>query len=88
MQRELEPRVVFSIAYHPQKDGQTERTIQTVEDMLRACVLEFGGNRDKCHTPLYWCKEEQKILGGPEMIQDTTDRIQIVRERMKTTQDQ
>ncbi|GJS27335.1 putative reverse transcriptase domain-containing protein [Tanacetum coccineum] len=33
-------------AYHPQTDGQSERTIQTLEDMLRACVLDFGGSWD------------------------------------------
>ncbi|GJU06850.1 putative reverse transcriptase domain-containing protein [Tanacetum coccineum] len=32
----------MSIAYHPQTDGQSERTIQTLEDMLRACVIDFG----------------------------------------------
>ncbi|GJU45777.1 putative reverse transcriptase domain-containing protein [Tanacetum coccineum] len=31
-----------STAYHPQNDGQSERTIQTLEDMLRACVIDFG----------------------------------------------
>ncbi|GJV24838.1 putative reverse transcriptase domain-containing protein [Tanacetum coccineum] len=29
-------------AYHPQTDGQSERTIQTLEDLLRACVIDFG----------------------------------------------
>ena len=33
----------FSIAFHLQTDGQSERTIQTLEDMLRACVLDFKG---------------------------------------------
>ena len=34
----------MSATYHRQSDGQTERTIQTLEDMLRACVLDFGGS--------------------------------------------
>ncbi|GJX39525.1 putative reverse transcriptase domain-containing protein [Tanacetum coccineum] len=32
----------MSTAYHPQTDGQSERTIQTLKDMLRACVIDFG----------------------------------------------
>ncbi|KAL8134287.1 hypothetical protein AgCh_009360 [Apium graveolens] len=40
-------RLNFSTAYHPQTDGQSERTIQTLEDMLRACALEWTGDWDK-----------------------------------------
>ncbi|GJV66218.1 putative reverse transcriptase domain-containing protein [Tanacetum coccineum] len=41
----------LSTAYHPQTDGQSERTIQTLEDMLRACVIDFGNGWDR-HLPL------------------------------------
>nr|GEW66664.1 putative reverse transcriptase domain-containing protein [Tanacetum cinerariifolium] len=44
-------RLDMSTAYHPETDGQSERTIQTLEDMLRACVLDFGKGWDK-HLPL------------------------------------
>nr|GEU91870.1 reverse transcriptase domain-containing protein [Tanacetum cinerariifolium] len=37
----------YEYAYHPQTDGQCERTIQTLEDMLRACVIDFGNGWDK-----------------------------------------
>ncbi|GJW14297.1 putative reverse transcriptase domain-containing protein [Tanacetum coccineum] len=42
-QKALGTRLDMSTAYHPQTDGQSERTIQTLEDMLRACVIDFGG---------------------------------------------
>ncbi|GJX83706.1 putative reverse transcriptase domain-containing protein [Tanacetum coccineum] len=41
----------MNIAYHPLTDGQSERTIQTLEDMLRACLIDFGNGWDK-HLPL------------------------------------
>ena len=41
----------MSTAFHPQTDGQSERTIQVLEDMLRACVLNHKGNWEE-HFPL------------------------------------
>ncbi|GJU53075.1 putative reverse transcriptase domain-containing protein [Tanacetum coccineum] len=51
MQEALGTRLHISTAYHPQTDGQSERTIQTLEDMLSACVLDFKGSWD-VHLPL------------------------------------
>ncbi|GJZ68606.1 putative reverse transcriptase domain-containing protein [Tanacetum coccineum] len=46
MQEALGTRLDMSTAYHSQTDGQSERTIQTLEDMFRACVLDFGRSWD------------------------------------------
>ena len=43
-QKALGSELGYSTAFHPQTDGQSERTIQTLEDMLRACVLDFKGS--------------------------------------------
>ncbi|GJY53483.1 putative reverse transcriptase domain-containing protein [Tanacetum coccineum] len=51
LQNDLGTQLDMSIAYHPETDGQSERTIQTLEDMLRACVIDFRKGRDK-HLPL------------------------------------
>ncbi|GKA59301.1 putative reverse transcriptase domain-containing protein, partial [Tanacetum coccineum] len=51
LQKALGTRLDMSMAYHPQTDGQSECTIQTLQDMLRACVIDFGGSWD-VHLPL------------------------------------
>ncbi|GKF88786.1 putative reverse transcriptase domain-containing protein, partial [Tanacetum coccineum] len=51
LQKALGMQLDMSTAYHPQTGRQSERTIQTLEDMLRACVIDFGGNWD-VHLPL------------------------------------
>jgi Integrase zinc binding domain/Integrase core domain len=48
---EMGTKLHITTAYHPQADGQSERTIQTLEDMLRACIIDFGGSWEK-HLPL------------------------------------
>ncbi|GJX47055.1 putative reverse transcriptase domain, ribonuclease H-like domain, aspartic peptidase domain protein [Tanacetum coccineum] len=51
MQNTLGTQLDMSTAYHPETDGQSERTIQTLEDMLRACVIDFGKGWER-HLPL------------------------------------
>ncbi|GKA41673.1 putative reverse transcriptase domain-containing protein, partial [Tanacetum coccineum] len=46
MQEALGTRLDMSMTYHPQTDGQSKRTIQTLKDMLKACVLDFEGSWD------------------------------------------
>ncbi|GKF47708.1 putative reverse transcriptase domain-containing protein, partial [Tanacetum coccineum] len=51
LQNDLGTQLDMSTAYHPKTDVQSERTIQTLEDMLRACVIDFEKGWDK-HLPL------------------------------------
>ena len=50
-QKAMGTQLTMSITFHPQTDGQSERTIQILEDMLRACVLDLRGSWDE-HLPL------------------------------------
>nr|GEV55980.1 hypothetical protein [Tanacetum cinerariifolium] len=51
LQKALGTNLDMSTAYHPQMDGQSKWTIQMLEDMLRACVIDFGSSWDR-HLPL------------------------------------
>ncbi|GJY58668.1 putative reverse transcriptase domain-containing protein [Tanacetum coccineum] len=85
-------RLDMSTAYHPQTDGQSEHTIQILEDMLRASVMDFGGSWDT-HLPLI----ESPWIYGTEVLEKvsywyqkknctnkTTKKIVKFKERMKT----
>ncbi|KAJ9544258.1 hypothetical protein OSB04_023965 [Centaurea solstitialis] len=87
LQKALGSQLDWSTAYHPQTDGQSERTIQTLEDMLRACEALYGR---KCRSPLGWEEIGDSQLTGHDIIQETTDKVsskllEIVRKVMPTT---
>ncbi|GJW62683.1 putative reverse transcriptase domain-containing protein [Tanacetum coccineum] len=108
--------ISISTAYHPETDGQSERTIQTLEDMLRACVIDFGKGwvkhlplaefsynnsyhasikaapyealyGRKCRSPVCWAEVGEAQLTGPELIQETTEKIVLIKQRMQAAHD-
>ncbi|KAL5543511.1 hypothetical protein UlMin_007295, partial [Ulmus minor] len=101
VQRAMGTKLNFSTAFHPQTDGQSERTIQTLEDMLRACVLDFGGSWSQ-HLPLIefsYNNSYQATIGmapyealygrkltAPEFVEDTTNAVKKIQARMKFAQ--
>ncbi|GKC38026.1 putative reverse transcriptase domain-containing protein, partial [Tanacetum coccineum] len=115
-QKALGTDISMSTAYHPETDGQSERTIQTLEDMLRACVIDFGKgwiknlplaefsyNKSyhasinaapyealygrKCRSPMCWAEVGEAQLTSPELIQETTKKIVLIKQRMQAAQD-
>ncbi|GKC65860.1 putative reverse transcriptase domain-containing protein [Tanacetum coccineum] len=112
----LGTRLYMCTTYHPQTDGQSEYTIQNLEDMLRACVIDFGGSWDthlplavfsynnsyhssircatfevlygrKCRSPVLWAEVGDNRLIGLEMVKETTDKVVLIRERIKAARD-
>ncbi|GJT55978.1 putative reverse transcriptase domain-containing protein [Tanacetum coccineum] len=73
----------MSTTYHPQTDGQSERTIQTLEDMLRACVLNFG----KVSITYLLAEVGDSQLTGPEIIHETTEKIVQIKSRIQAACD-
>ncbi|GJV73027.1 hypothetical protein Tco_1493022 [Tanacetum coccineum] len=116
VQKALGTRLDMSTAYHPQTDRQSERTIQTLEDMLRACVIDFGGSWDvhlplaefsynnsyhssircapfealyerKCRSLILWAEIGESSLIRPELVQETTDKVVLIMEKLKAARD-
>ncbi|GKA83040.1 putative reverse transcriptase domain-containing protein [Tanacetum coccineum] len=85
LQKALGTQLDLSTAYHPQTNGQSECTIQTLEDMLRACVIDFGGKWDT-HLPLVEFSYNNSYQ-LPLEREETTDKIVQIKERLKTTRD-
>ncbi|GJS11274.1 putative reverse transcriptase domain-containing protein [Tanacetum coccineum] len=79
--------ISMSTAYHPETDGQSERTLQTLEDM-RACIINFGKGT-------VWSKNVDKRCAGPEVGSNTgpelnpkkTEKIVLIKQRMQAAQD-
>ncbi|GJS59209.1 putative reverse transcriptase domain-containing protein [Tanacetum coccineum] len=73
MQNALGTQLDMSTTYHPQADGQSERTIQTLKDMLRAWVIDFGKGWER-HLPLIIHETTKKIMKIRQRLQDARDR--------------
>ncbi|GKD63168.1 putative reverse transcriptase domain-containing protein [Tanacetum coccineum] len=94
MQEALGTKLDMSTTYRLQTDGQSERTIQTLEDMLRACVLDFGGSWDVHHLLVefsynnsYHSSVGECQLIGPKLVQETTEKISQIKDRLKVVRD-
>nr|GFA94697.1 putative reverse transcriptase domain-containing protein [Tanacetum cinerariifolium] len=76
LNKALGTRLDMSTAYHPETDGQSERTIQTLDDMLRACVLEFVKEQlSRVHSMFHVSKLKKCMADEPLAI--PLDEIQV-----------
>ncbi|GJZ36113.1 putative reverse transcriptase domain-containing protein [Tanacetum coccineum] len=81
----------MSTAYHPQTDRQSERTIQTLKDMLRACAINFGkgwvNHLPLCRSLVCWAEVGKVQLTGPDIVQETTKKLIQIKKRMQASHD-
>nr|GEW18343.1 putative reverse transcriptase domain-containing protein [Tanacetum cinerariifolium] len=83
-QNALGTNLDMSTAYHLETDEQSERTIQTLEDMLRACVIDFGKGWVK-HLPLVEFSYNNSYHAS---IKETTEKIILIKQRIQAAHDQ
>ncbi|GKD16121.1 putative reverse transcriptase domain-containing protein, partial [Tanacetum coccineum] len=87
MQEALGTRLDMSTAYHPQTDGHSERTIQTFyHSSVRCAPFEALYGR-KYRSPIIWAEVGEGQLIGPELVQETTEKISQIKDRLKATRD-
>ncbi|GJW22411.1 putative reverse transcriptase domain-containing protein [Tanacetum coccineum] len=88
LQSALGTQLDMSMVYHPKTDRQSERTIQTLEDMHRAYVAPFEALYGrKCRSPICWAKVGDVQLTGPEIIHETTEKIVKIQQRLEAARD-
>ncbi|GKB83376.1 putative reverse transcriptase domain-containing protein [Tanacetum coccineum] len=89
-QKAMGTRLDMSTAYHPETDGQSERTIQTLEDIyhasIKAAPFEALYGR-KCRSPVCWAEVGDARLTGPELVHETTEKIVQIKHRMQAARD-
>ncbi|GKA23062.1 putative reverse transcriptase domain-containing protein [Tanacetum coccineum] len=85
-QKSIRDEVGYESVIFKRYGTKVERTIQTLEDMLRACVIDFGGSWDVhlplVESPVLWAEIGEESLIGPELVQETTDKIMLIKEKL------
>nr|GEY66357.1 putative reverse transcriptase domain-containing protein [Tanacetum cinerariifolium] len=83
-------RLDMSMAYHPQKDRQSERTIQTLKDIYHLSIrfAPFKALYGRmCRSPVLWAEIRESGLIGPELVQEMTNKVVLIKEKLKATRD-
>ncbi|GJX66157.1 putative reverse transcriptase domain-containing protein [Tanacetum coccineum] len=86
LHKALGTRLDMSTAYHPETDGQSERTIQIYHTSIKAAPFEALYGR-KCRSPICWAEVRDNQLTGPEIIHETTDRIVQIKSHIQAARD-